>query len=92
MPRHMLGIAAALFALPLAGAGAQAPLVDRPGITVTAFEYGTVASQINNDDRTRRRMERSGVRDAAVFAEALGLGAADLVVEKLVASDRKSVV
>jgi curli biogenesis system outer membrane secretion channel CsgG len=55
---------------------------------VTAFEYGTIASQINGDDRTRRRLERIGVRDGTAFAEALGAGAADLIVEKLVESER----
>lgn len=88
MTRHILGIAAALFTLPFADGSAQVPLTDRPSITVTAFEYATVVSQINGDDRTRRRMEHSGMRDGTAFAEALGLGAADLVVEKLVASDR----
>jgi curli biogenesis system outer membrane secretion channel CsgG len=55
---------------------------------VTAFEYGTVASQLNGDDQTRRRLERIGVRDGTAFAEALGTGAADLIVEKLVESER----
>jgi curli biogenesis system outer membrane secretion channel CsgG len=81
-------LAAALFALSVTEASAQTPLSDRPAIAVTAFDYGAVASQLNGDDRTRRRMERVGVRDASAFAEALGIGAADLVVEKLVASER----
>jgi len=88
MARHILGIAAALFALPFAGGSAQVPFGDRPSITVTGFEYATVASQLTGDDRTRRRMEHIGVRDGAALAEALGMGAADLVVERLVASDR----
>lgn len=78
----------ALLTIPIARGGAQAPVSERPSITVTAFEYGTVASQINGDERTRRRLERIGVRDGAAFAEALGAGAADLIVEKLVESDR----
>src|SRR5688500_1860106 len=54
----------------------------RPSITVGAFEYGTVAAQIANDRNTRRRLERMGIRDAS-FAEALGVGAADLIIEEL---------
>src|SRR5687768_14982211 len=55
----------------------------RPSITVSAFEHGTVATQIANDRNTRRRLERMGIRDAS-FAEALGVGAADLIIEELV--------
>jgi curli biogenesis system outer membrane secretion channel CsgG len=55
----------------------------RPTITVGAFEYGTVAAQIAGDRATRRRLEKMGMRDAANFAEALGVGAADLVIEEL---------
>ena len=55
---------------------------------MTAFEYGAVVTQLGGDERTRRRMERAGVHDATVFAEALGTGAADLIVEKLVESER----
>ena len=54
----------------------------RPSITVGAFEYGTVAAQIANDRATRRRLEKMGIRDES-FAAALGVGAADLIVEEL---------
>jgi len=64
------------------------PLSERPSVTVTAFEYGTVASQLTDDDPARGRLERVGVRDTYAFAEALGTGAAALLVEKLVESDR----
>jgi len=63
---------------------AQAPVPpDRPTITVTDFEYGTVAAQIAHDRRTRRQLERMGIRDGQAFAAAMGVGAADLIVEKL---------
>ncbi|MGI8617503.1 MAG: CsgG/HfaB family protein [Gemmatimonadaceae bacterium] len=55
----------------------------RPSITVGAFEYGTVAAQIATDRATRRRLEKMGIRDGANFAEALGIGAADLIIEEL---------
>jgi curli biogenesis system outer membrane secretion channel CsgG len=89
MPKHiLLGLSIALFTVLPARGEAQTPSSERPSVTVTAFEYGTVASQISGDQRTRARLERSGVRDANAFAEALGSGAADLIVEKLVESDR----
>ena len=87
MHRHLVLAAAMLCASSVRGA-AQVPLSDRPGITVSAFEYGTVASRITGDDRTRHRFEHAGVSDINGFAEALGNGAADLVVEKLVESER----
>lgn len=55
----------------------------RPSITIGAFEYGTVAAQIAGDRGTRRRLEKMGIRDAGNFAEALGIGAADLIIEEL---------
>src|SRR5688500_1370677 len=61
----------------------EAPAASRPSITVGAFEYGTVAAQIATDRATRRRLEKMGVRDGANFAEALGIGAADLIIEEL---------
>lgn len=68
---------AAIFAQdPAAGAA-------RPSITVGAFEYGTVAAQIASDRATRRRLEKMGIRDGANFAETLGIGAADLIIEEL---------
>ncbi|MBA3580236.1 MAG: hypothetical protein H0W42_09655, partial [Gemmatimonadaceae bacterium] len=54
-----------------------------PSITIGAFEYGTVAAQIATDKATRRRLEKMGIRDGANFAEALGIGAADLIIEEL---------
>ncbi|MCR4341292.1 MAG: CsgG/HfaB family protein [Gemmatimonadaceae bacterium] len=68
---------AAIFAQDPAAAAA------RPSITVGAFEYGTVAAQIASDRATRRRLEKMGIRDGANFAEALGIGAADLIIEEL---------
>ncbi len=69
---------AALFAQDVATAAAP-----RPSITIGAFEYGTVAAQIAGDRATRRRLEKMGIRDGANFAEALGIGAADLIIEEL---------
>jgi len=89
MRRHtLLQLATALLAIQPAEGIAQPPLSQRPSITVSAFDFGTVASQINGDDRTRRRLEHIGVRDGTAFAEALGNGAADLIVEKLIESER----
>jgi curli biogenesis system outer membrane secretion channel CsgG len=62
------------------------PEPTRPSITVTDFEFGTVAAQIAGDKRTRKQLEKMGVRDTHGFAEQLGVGAADLIVEKLVAA------
>ena len=72
---------AAIFAQEPAPAAAN-----RPSITVGAFEYGTVAAQIASDRNTRRRLEKMGIRDGANFAEALGIGAADLIIEELMKS------
>ena len=58
----------------------------RPTVTVMDFDHGTVASQIAGDRGTRRRLERMGITDANALASALGVGAADLIVEQLVAS------
>ena len=84
----MSSIRSLLTALILAPAalGAQDAIAaggDRPSITVGAFEYGTVAAQIASDRNTRRRLEKMGIRDGANFAEALGVGAADLIIEEL---------
>jgi len=58
MRKHvLLRLSVALLTIPIAYGDAQPPLAERPSITVTAFEYGTVASQINGDDRTRRRLD-----------------------------------
>ena len=69
-------------------AAAQPPVSQRPALAVAAFEFGTVATQITSDMRTRRRLERAGVADGTAFAEALGTGVADLLVEKLIESQR----
>ncbi|MBA3342494.1 MAG: hypothetical protein H0T48_11755 [Gemmatimonadaceae bacterium] len=79
---------AALIFAPAALVAQDAPQIAaaRPSITVAAFEYGTVAAQIASDRGTRKRLEKMGIRDGANFAEALGLGATDLIVEGLVKS------
>ena len=76
---------AALILAPAALFAQDAPpaAASRPSITVGAFEYGTVAAQIASDRATRRRLEKMGIRDGANFAEALGIGAADLIIEEL---------
>lgn len=58
----------------------------RPSVTVAEFDYGTVAAQIATDRGTRKRLEKMGIRDGAHFAEALGVGAADLIVEELIST------
>lgn len=63
----------------------QSP-TDRPAVTVTDFDYGTVAAQIASDKKTRKRLEKMGIRDVGELASALGVGAADLIVEKLLAT------
>jgi curli biogenesis system outer membrane secretion channel CsgG len=89
MRRHViLCLTAILLAIPPQAASAQQPLSERPTITVTSFDYGSVATQVNDDPRTRRGMEHAGIRNTFLFAEALGSGAADLIVEKLVESER----
>ncbi len=84
----MSSIRSLLAALVLAPAAlvaqdASPAAASRPSITVGAFEYGTVAAQIASDRATRRRLEKMGIRDGANFAEALGIGAADLIIEEL---------
>lgn len=61
------------------------PVNVRPSITVTDFEFGTVAAQIAGDKRARKQLEKMGIRDTYGFAAELGVGAADLIVEKLLA-------
>jgi curli biogenesis system outer membrane secretion channel CsgG len=85
---HRLLVVFLAVAMSAAAAPAQAPMSQRPALTVAAFEFGTVATQINSDPRTRRRMEHAGVHDGNAFAEALGTGVVDLVVEKLIESQR----
>lgn len=65
-------------------AGAQ-DRAARPVITVRDFDFGTVASQISADRGTRRQLSKMGIKDQQAFVAALGVGAADLLVEKLLA-------
>lgn len=67
---------AALFAQDAAQAG-------RPSITVGAFEFGTVSSQTAINHRTRKQLEKMGIWDEAEFASAVGVGAADMIIEEL---------
>jgi curli biogenesis system outer membrane secretion channel CsgG len=60
-----------------------APDAARPSITVGAFEFGTVRSQTAIDHRTRRQLERMGIWDDTGFASAVGVGAADMIIEEL---------
>lgn len=83
MPSFRSLLAALILAPAAIFAQEPVPMAARPSITVGAFEYGTVAAQIASDRNTRRRLEKMGIRDGANFAEALGIGAADLVIEEL---------
>ena len=87
---HITRLAAllAIGAAPLAAQDTSraTPTAERPTITVTDFDYGTVASQIAADRGTRKRLEKMGIKDGASFAAAMGTGAADLIVEQLLAS------
>ena len=85
MPRQLVAALATLAFITGAELRAQS---DRPALTVTTFEYGTVASQISAEPATRGHLARYGVQDAAAFAAALGAGASDLVVQQLVESQR----
>jgi len=86
--RALLLLPIALVTFPRAHGNAQGTVSERPSVTVSTFEFGTVASQLMGDERTRRGMERVGVRDGNAFVAALGTGVADLVVEQLVESAR----
>lgn len=55
----------------------------RPSITVGAFDFGTVGAQNAVDHRMRRQLEKAGVWDDTQFAAAVGVGAADLIIEEL---------
>lgn len=70
----------------VSSASSMEPAASRPVVTVTDFEFGTVAAQIAADKRTRKQLEKMGVRDTEGFASQLGVGAADLIVEKLLAA------
>ncbi len=82
--RYSAVAAALLFhTLVASSVDAQVP-ANRPTITVTDFDFGTVASQIAGDKDTRKRLEKMGVRDHQGFAAQLGVGASDLIVERLI--------
>ena len=81
-----LAVAASPVATSAVGAATLPQPTVRPSVTVSSFEYGTVAAQIAGDRATQRRLARMGVRDHGNFAAALGIGAADLIVEELVKS------
>lgn len=87
MRHRFLVIPVAIVLTPAAGA-AQSALDQRPSVTVTTFDYATVASQLGSDARARGHPSRHGVQDPTAFAAALGTGAADLVVEKLIETHR----
>lgn len=70
---------------PVIAQTAAEPASVRPSVTVTDFEFGTVAAQIAGDKRARKQLEKMGIRDTYGFAAELGVGAADLIVEKLLA-------
>ncbi len=64
----------------------------RPVITVGNFEYGTVASQFSEDKNTRKQLAKMGIHDSQALAAALGVGATDMLVEKLLATAEFRVV
>lgn len=82
--RARCAFAAVLLALSAVSAGAQ-DRAARPVVTVRDFDFGTVASQIASDRGTRKHLSKMGIRDTQAFVAALGVGAADILVEKLVA-------
>ena len=87
----LFGIATVCLALDGEAVTGQQPLAERPTITVAAFDFGTVSMPVRGEYRRRGRYGDNGANvsyEAAAFAEAVGTGAADLLVEKLVASER----
>lgn len=72
----------------VAAAQTQPPVSERPTITVAAFEFGGVATVRYADYRGGYRRRPDAPEYSSTFAEALGTGASDLVVEKLIASQR----
>lgn len=86
---HRQLICAALFSVAMASARAQEPYGPKPGVTVTVFELGAAASHAR---ATSRRYpgpyDHPDAEMAAQFVDAVGTGVADLVVEKLIASER----
>lgn len=56
----------------------------RPSITVGAFDFGTIRPQQIVNDRLSRQLEKAGIRDEAAFVSAVGVGAADMIIEQLI--------
>lgn len=79
-----------LLAAALPAIAQEAPA--RPIITVGDFEYGTVASQFTTDKNTRKQLSKMGIGDSQALAAALGVGATDMLVEKLLAAGEFRVV
>jgi len=70
---------------------AQPPAEERPAITVATFSFGAVSTPARGEANRRGPYDRRGSPagyDASPLAQAIGTGAADLVVEKLVESRR----
>lgn len=84
-PIHLVVSAAACVALRAQVGACQPPASERPTITVSTFDFGTVSTPVSGVYRGSRD---GGEYQAAAFAEAIGTGAADLLVEKLVESAR----
>jgi curli biogenesis system outer membrane secretion channel CsgG len=87
----LLGVAAFGFAIHNGTADAQPPVSERPTITVAVFDFGTVSTPVRGEYRPRgRHGEQNGYGsyEAAAFAEAIGTGVADILVEKLIESQR----
>lgn len=74
----LIGIfALALFAF-LADAQDTQSVV-RPTVTVTDFDYGTVAAELSSSRDARRKLASMGINDPNGFASMIGVGAADLL-------------
>lgn len=83
MRRNITAVLFAVLIASRAAAAQEAP--SRPVITVGDFEYGTVASQFSEDRNTRKQLAKLGIRDSQGLAAALGVGATDMLVQKLLA-------
>ena len=87
MHRHLLIAAAS--GLALSAASAQEPFGPRPAVTVTAFDFGTVAAYgTAGRGRYPRPSAHPDAELAAEFISAVGTGVSDLVVERLIESQR----
>ena len=84
-PIQLVILAAAGVALRAPVSEGQQPVSERPTVTVSAFDFGTVSTPVSGEYRGRRGGDGY---QAAAFAEAVGVGAADLLVEKLIESAR----